>query len=83
MVIFGINFPQRGISPCHFYKILPGEGAPRPHSHAKFHRCSFKKVAVRLKKIVLQDLLVPAVVLFADMTGHCWPASVNCCVDAY
>jgi len=40
-------------------------------------------VAVRLKKIVLQDLLVPAVVLFADMTGHCWPASVNCCVDAY
>ena len=52
MVIFGINFPQRCISSQSiFTKFCLGEGAPRLHPHAKFHRCSFKNVAVRLQKI--------------------------------
>jgi len=50
MVIFGINLPQRGIPLSDIYKILPGEGAPGPHPRAKFHRCSFINVAVRLQK---------------------------------
>ena len=50
MVIFGINFPQKGIPLSDIYKILPEEGAPGPHPRAKFHRCSFINVAVRLKK---------------------------------
>jgi len=48
---FWYKFSPKGYIPLsHFYKILSGEGAPRPHPHAKFHRCSFKNVAVRLQK---------------------------------
>ena len=50
MVIFGINLPQKCIRLSDIYKILPGEGAPGPHPRAKFHRCSFINVAVRLQK---------------------------------
>jgi len=50
MVIFGINLPQRSIPLSDIYKILPGEGAPGPHPCAKFYRCSFINVAVRLQK---------------------------------
>ena len=39
------------------------------------------KRLLSLRRYVLQDLLVPADVLIVDMTGHCWPASVGCCVD--
>ena len=43
MVIFGINFPQKGYIPLiNFYKILPGEGVPGLHSHAKFDHSSLK-----------------------------------------
>ena len=34
-------------------------------------------------RLVLQDLLVPADVLIADTTGHCWAVSVVCCVDTW
>ena len=27
--------------------------------------------------------MVPADVLIAGTTGHCWPASVVCCVDTW
>ena len=33
-----------------FTKFCLGEGAPRPHPPAKFSRCSFKNVALRLQK---------------------------------
>ena len=37
MVIFGINFPQKGYIPLFdLYKILPGEAVPGLHFHAKF-----------------------------------------------
>jgi len=33
-----------------FYKIVPGEEVSGLHSHAKFHHCSFKNVALRSQK---------------------------------
>jgi len=51
MVIFGINFPQKGYIPLFdLYKILPEEGVPGLHIHAKFDHCSFKNVALRSQK---------------------------------
>jgi len=45
------TFASKGYIPLgNFYKILPGEGAPGPHCHAKFQRCCFKTVAVRHQK---------------------------------
>ena len=47
MVIFGINFPQKGISLKRFFftKFRLGEVVPGLHLRAKFHCCSFKNVA--------------------------------------
>jgi len=52
MLIFGINFSQKGYNPLiDFYKILPGKGVPGLHSHAKFDHRSFKNVvALRSQK---------------------------------
>jgi len=51
MVIFGMNFPEKGYIPLiDFYKILPGEGVPGLHSHGKVDHCSFKNVALRSPK---------------------------------
>jgi len=47
---FWYKLPQRGIPLSDIYKILPGEEATGPHPRAKFHRCSFINVAVRLQK---------------------------------
>jgi len=47
---FWYKFAPKGIPLSDIYKILPGEGAPGPHPRAKFHRCSFINVAVRLQK---------------------------------
>jgi len=45
---FWYKFAPKGYNPIRVYKkILPGEGAPGSHPHAKFHRCSFKNVALR------------------------------------
>ena len=49
--IFWYKFAHKGYTPLiDFYNILPGEGAPGPHPHAKFHRYSFKNVALRPQK---------------------------------
>jgi len=56
---FWYKFAQRGIPLSDIYKILPGEGAPGPHSRAKFHRCRFINVAVRLQKS-------PKIVIFGN-----------------
>jgi len=51
MVIFGINFPQKGYIPLFdFTKFYLGEGVPGLHFHAKFDHCSFKNVALRSQK---------------------------------
>ena len=51
MLICGIPLPKMGIFPSAiFTKFCLGEGAPRPHPPAKFSRCSFKNVALRLQK---------------------------------
>jgi len=48
---FLYKFAQKGYTPLsHFYNILPEEKAPKPHPHAKFHRYSFKNVALRPPK---------------------------------
>ena len=51
MVIFG-KFSPKGYIPLSdfFTKFCLWERAAGPHQHAKFHRCSFKNVAVRLQK---------------------------------
>jgi len=51
MAIFGINFPRKGYIPLFdLNKILPGEGVPGLHLHAKFDHCSFKDVALWSQK---------------------------------
>jgi len=42
---FGINFPQRGISPGAIFltKFGVGEAVPGPNPHAKFQYCGFDK----------------------------------------
>ena len=51
LVIFGIYFPQRGISPSSsFTKFGLGKSLPSPHSHANFHLRGFKNVALRPPK---------------------------------
>jgi len=48
LVIFGIYFPQRDISPSSiFTKLGVGEGLPSPHNHANFHLRGFRNVALR------------------------------------
>jgi len=45
LLIFGINLPQRGISPyAIFTKCGVGEGVPSSHPHTKFHHRDFKNV---------------------------------------
>jgi len=50
LVIFGINFPKKGIPPyAIFIKFELGEGVPGTHLHAKFHRFGLKMWAYSLK----------------------------------
>ena len=59
MVIFGINFPQKGYIPLFdFTKFYLGEGVPGLHFHAKFDHCSFKNVALRSQKSPKMVILV-------------------------
>jgi len=45
--IFGVNLAKKGIPPYAIFTIFClEEGAPGPHPHAKFHRYSFKNVAL-------------------------------------
>jgi len=62
MVIFDINFPQKGYIPL----FNLGEGVPGLHFHAKFVHCSFKNVALRSQKL-------PKMVIF----GKNWPLGEN------
>jgi len=63
MVIFGINLPQRGISPSSiFRKFGVGEGLLGPHNHSNFHHCGFKNVALwppKWPKIAIFDIYLP------------------------
>jgi len=51
MVIFGINLPQKGISPYSICtKFCLEEGVPGLHFHTKFDHCIFKNVALWSQK---------------------------------
>ena len=64
---FWYKSPQKAyINLSDFYKILPREGVPQLHSHAKFHHCSCKKTQQRLSlstTLRIYTSLVQSVVL--------------------
>jgi len=80
---FWYKFSPKGYIPLgDFYKILPGEGAPGPHLHAKFDRCSFKNERERnyqtCRLLLMTDVIHYLVTSVAYRRTHLLRRHCNC-----